>query len=55
MSDANRVGIRYIQDESWNTLPGTPTMQAIRLTSDSLIPAVENITSEELRSDSILC
>jgi len=51
MSDSNRVGIRYIEEIAWNSLPGTPTMQALRLTSDSIIPAVDTIISEELRSD----
>ena len=51
MSDANRVGIRFIEEATWNTTPATPTMQAIRLTSDSMIPAVDTIISEELRDD----
>jgi hypothetical protein len=54
MSDANRVGIRYIEEVTWNTLPGTPAMQALRLTSDSIIPAVDTIVSEELRSDRMI-
>ena len=51
MSDANRVGIRFIEEAAWNTTPVTPTMQAIRLTSDSMIPAIDTIISEELRDD----
>jgi len=51
MSDSNRVGLRYIEETTWNSLPGTPTMQALRLTSDSIIPAIDTIISEELRSD----
>ena len=51
MSDSNRVGLRYIEEVTWNTLPGTPTMAPIRFTGESLVPNVENITSEEIRSD----
>ncbi len=51
MSDANRVGLRYIEETVWNSLPNTPTMQALRLTSDSIIPAIDTIISEELRDD----
>ena len=51
MSDANRVGLRYIEEVTWNSLPATPAMQALRLTSDSIIPAVDTIISEELRDD----
>ena len=54
MSDANRVGIRYIEEVTWNTTPATPTMQALRLTSDSMIPAVDTIISEELRDDRMI-
>ena len=43
MSDANRVGLRYIEETTWNSLPGTPTMQALRITSDSIIPAVDTL------------
>lgn len=51
MSDSNRVGLRFIQEDTWNSLPGTPTLAPIRFTGESLIPNVENITSEEIRSD----
>jgi len=51
MSDSNRVGLRFIEETTWNSLPGTPTLAPIRFTGESLIPNVENITSEEIRSD----
>jgi len=51
MSDANRVGLRYIEEVTWNSLPGTPTMTPLRYTGESLIPSVENIVSAEIRDD----
>jgi len=54
MSDANRVGLRYIEEVTWNTLPGTPTMTPLRYTGESLIPSVENIVSAEIRDDRMI-
>lgn len=54
MSDANRVGLRYIEEVTWNSLPGTPTMTPLRYTGESLIPSVENIISAEIRDDRMI-
>lgn len=54
MSDANRAGLRFIEEATWNTLPGTPTMVPIRFTGESLSAAVENIVSSEIRSDRMI-
>lgn len=54
MSDSNRVGLRYIEEATWNSLPGTPTMTPIRYTGESMIPAVENIVSAEIRDDRMI-
>jgi hypothetical protein len=51
MSDANRTSLRFIEETTWNSLPGTPTMQKLRWTGESLNPGVENIISQEVRDD----
>lgn len=54
MADANRSSVRYIAEASWGVLPATPTMKAMRMTSEDLLPEVETIISEELRSDRMI-
>ena len=54
MADANRTRLSYIEETTWNSLPGTPSMQTLRLTGESLVPEVENIVSNELRSDRMI-
>jgi hypothetical protein len=51
MSDANRVGLSAIKETTWGTTPTTPTFETIRITSESLNANIENIKSQELRSD----
>jgi len=51
MSDSNRAALRYIQEVTWNSLPGTPTMTPIRFTEEDLNASVENIVSREIRND----
>jgi len=54
MSDANRVGLRYIEETTWNSLPAAPAMTPIRYTGESMIPSVENIVSAEIRDDRMI-
>lgn len=51
MSEANRVGLRFIEENGWNSTPTTPTMQALRFTSDSLKHQIDTTQSQEIRSD----
>jgi hypothetical protein len=51
MSEANRVGLRFIEEVTWNTTPATPTMQAIRFTGENLGHAIDNTQSQEIRDD----
>jgi hypothetical protein len=51
MSDSNRAALRFIEEATWNTLPGTPTMAPIRFTGESLSASVENVVSAEIRDD----
>lgn len=51
MSDANRVGLRYIEEVTWGVTPATPVMQAMRFTDESLNFNIENTQSQESRDD----
>ena len=51
MADTNRVQLKYIEETTWGTTPGTPTMTEIRMTSESLSYNIANIVSNEIRSD----
>jgi hypothetical protein len=48
---SNAVALRYIEESTWGTTPATPTLDAIRYTSEGLNYNGEFITSEEIRSD----
>jgi len=51
MSNANRVQLAFVEEQNWGTIPATPNMQLLRMTSDSLNHEVETITSSEIRAD----
>lgn len=51
MSDSNRVAVRSVQESVFGTTPGAPTMQALRITGESLKQDTNTIVSNELRSD----
>ena len=51
MSNANRVQLAFIDESVWGTIPTTPNMKILRMTSDSLNHEVETITSSEIRAD----
>jgi len=50
-ADANRAQIRYIEETTFGTTPGSGTTREVRLTSSSLTASKETIVSDELRSD----
>ena len=51
MSDANRTQLAFIREAVEGTTPATPELSEMRLTSESLTFNIENIVSNELRSD----
>lgn len=51
MSDSNRVAIRTVQESVFGTTPAAPTMQALRITGETLKQDTNTVTSQELRSD----
>lgn len=48
---SNRVALRQVPEVTWGTTPATPTLEAVRFTSESLNYNADFITSEEIRSD----
>lgn len=48
---SNRVALRQVEETIWGTTPATPTLKAIRFTSESLNYNASFITSEEIRAD----
>jgi hypothetical protein len=55
MADSNRTTLRYQEEGSgtWNTAM-TANMKTVRMTGESIVPEVENIVSNELRSDRMI-
>jgi hypothetical protein len=51
MADANRSQLAYIAETTWGTTPGTANLQKLRFTDESLSFNIENIQSNEIRSD----
>ena len=51
MSESNRTRLAYIKEATWNTTPASPELTALRITGESLVHNIENITSSEIRSD----
>ncbi|UXO93745.1 tail tube protein [Pseudanabaena phage Pan1] len=48
---SNRVALRQVAETTWGVTPATPTLNAIRFTSEGLNYNAEFITSEEIRAD----
>jgi hypothetical protein len=48
---SNRVALRRVAETTWGTTPASPTLSAIRFTSESLNYNADFIKSEEIRSD----
>lgn len=51
MTDSNRTLVTFIEESTWGTTPGSPAMQELRITGESLIKGISNIVSNEIRSD----
>ncbi len=49
--DTNTLSVRAIEEVTFGTTPATPTLQEIRVTGDSLVPAKNTITSDIIRTD----
>lgn len=50
-ADANRAQIRYIEESTFGTTPGSGSTREVRLTSSSLTANKETVVSDELRAD----
>lgn len=48
---SNRVALRYVAESTWGTTPASPTLEALRFTSESLNYNADFIVSEEIRAD----
>lgn len=48
---SNRVALRQVAESTWGETPATPTLEAVRFTSESLNYNADFITSEEIRAD----
>lgn len=48
---SNRVALRQVAESTWGNTPATPTLEAVRFTSESLNYNADFITSEEIRAD----
>jgi len=51
MSESNRTRLAYIAEQTWNTTPASPELQALRITGESFVHNIDNITSAEIRND----
>lgn len=51
MSDANRVELRYVEETTFGATPSSPTLTAVRFTSEDLRIEPTTVTSQELRAD----
>ncbi|KKM69008.1 hypothetical protein LCGC14_1455090, partial [marine sediment metagenome] len=49
--DTNTLSVRAIEEATFGTTPSTPTLQELRVTGDSLVPAKNTITSNIIRND----
>lgn len=51
LAGTSRTNLRYIVESTFGTTPATPTMEALRLTGESLHYTIGNSSSNELRGD----
>jgi hypothetical protein len=51
MTDSNRTQLTYIKESSFGVTPGSPSMQELRITGESLNKNISNVVSAEIRPD----
>jgi hypothetical protein len=51
MVDSSRTRLAYVAESAWGTTPTTPTMLIQRFVSENLSPNIQNVISQEIRSD----
>ena len=51
MSATNLMALRYIKEVTYGTTPATPALSVVRYTGESLTYGIENVVSNEIRSD----
>lgn len=54
IGDTNRASLRWVRETTWGTTPTTPTLWNLRFTGESLNGNIQNIQSEEIRSDRMI-
>lgn len=47
----NQTGLYEVVESIWGTTPATPTLQELRYTGEGINYEIENVTSDEIRSD----
>jgi hypothetical protein len=47
----NQTGLYIVEEATWGVTPATPVLQELRLTGEGINYEIENVTSDELRSD----
>lgn len=47
----NRMGIFAVEESNWGQTPANPTFQELRYTGEGISYSIENVTSDEIRSD----
>lgn len=48
---SNQTGLYFVAESSWGTTPATPTLQELRYTGEGINYEIENVVSDEIRSD----
>ena len=51
MTDSNLVRVTRVTESTWGSTPGSPDMTKVRITGATFKYAINNIRSEEIRSD----
>jgi hypothetical protein len=51
MTDSSQTRLAYIAESTYGTTPSTPVFKNLRFTSESFNPAIQYVSSNEIRSD----
>ena len=51
LATANRASLRFIEEVTFGQTPATPAFNELRYTGESLNYNIENVVSDEIRSD----